>query len=149
IQVKNGTAKDDLYGKLFFYLHALELSQKLKMKRFDRIYVSNICDEIYSGIKPVLTKFRPLLNEKNPNSTLITLLMNWLPSIPDKFFKDTLSKKHYEKNTSSSLQQTFNSILTIANNTENEINASYIHTNEFKKYMEKMNVNTTAKKVGL
>ncbi|CAG8770471.1 1927_t:CDS:2, partial [Gigaspora rosea] len=68
--VRHGTANEDFYGKLFFYLHeqfemfvdrlqkltinfdlydenALKLNEKLKDKRFDRIYVNNLGDESY------------------------------------------------------------------------------------------------------
>ncbi|KAI5782032.1 hypothetical protein DFH27DRAFT_488154 [Peziza echinospora] len=44
--------------------------------QFDRIEVSNICDEQYLGIKTVLTTFGPLLRPKNPDATLLTLFIN-------------------------------------------------------------------------
>ncbi|RIB13965.1 hypothetical protein C2G38_2018828 [Gigaspora rosea] len=106
VQIKNGTADEDFYGKLFFYLReqfvmfidrlqklsinfdlydedALKLDEKLKDKKFDRIYANDLGDESYIGIKSTLIKFRPLLNANNPNATLITLFMNWLPSVPE------------------------------------------------------------------
>jgi hypothetical protein len=94
-----GVPSNDIYGALFFYIRKQMLdfiSQLGKHKvtiylscvdaevfksvvRFDRITVSNICDECYLGIAKVLHIFAPLLNsEANPESTLITLFMNWV-----------------------------------------------------------------------
>ena len=44
---------------------------------FDRIDTSNIADDNYVGMEKVLKDWGPLLNKNNPNSTLITTLMNW------------------------------------------------------------------------
>ncbi|KAF0399376.1 hypothetical protein F8M41_009723 [Gigaspora margarita] len=176
VQVENGTAKDDLYGKLFFYLRnqlelfvdrlqnlninfdlydedALELGQKIKKKQFDRIYVSNICDEIYCGIKPVSTNLYPLLNNDNPNSTLIALFMNWLPSIPSsaaiESINNTIMKRLDINKSPSTLQDTLDRIVTLTTKADLEVNALYDHTHQFKIYMEKMNSNVIAKKIGL
>ncbi|CAG8590219.1 hypothetical protein C2G38_2154188 [Gigaspora rosea] len=176
VQVENGTTKDDLYRKLFFYLRnqlelfidrlqnlninfdlydedALELCQKIKKNQFDRIYVSNICDEIYCGIKPVLTKLYPLLNNNNPHTTLIALFMNWLPSIPSsaaiESINNTIMKRLDINNSPSTLQETLDKIVTLTTKADLEVNALYDHTHQFKIYMEKMNANTIAKKIGL
>ncbi|CAG8525520.1 4280_t:CDS:1 [Dentiscutata heterogama] len=175
VQVENGTAKDDLYGKLYFYLRnqlelfvdrlqnlnikfdlydedALNLSQKIKKERFDRIYVSNICDEVYCGIEPVLTKLYPLLNNNNPNTTLIALFMNWLPSIPSSAIKEsinTIMKRLDINEPPSTLQDTLDTVLTLTTKADLEVNALYDHTRQFKAYMEKMKANAIAEKVGL
>ncbi|CAG8737358.1 14830_t:CDS:2, partial [Racocetra persica] len=85
VQVKHGTADEDLYGKLYFYLReqfgifidrlenltinfdlydedALELGKNLKSKRFDRIYVNNISDESYVD-NNVMAKIFNILDE--------------------------------------------------------------------------------------
>ncbi|CAG8628572.1 17908_t:CDS:1 [Dentiscutata erythropus] len=173
VQVKYGTADEDFYGKLFFYLReqfemfidrlqkftinfdlydedALKLSEKLKGKQFfDRIYVNNLSDETYVGIKSTLTKFRPLLNADNPYATLITLFMNWLPSVPqsdqEKVMKNIIlnnSDKYKSNNMMAN-------ITNFATEISNEINALYDHDQEFEKYMETKGANKTAKKVGL
>ncbi|KAF0559057.1 hypothetical protein F8M41_007025 [Gigaspora margarita] len=178
VQVKHGTANEDLYGKLFFYLReqfemfidrlqkltitfdlydedALKLCEKLKVKQFDRIYVNNLSDESYIGIKSILTKFRPLLNDKNPHATLITLFMNWLPSIPssdqvklmqDDNYKSRWANKLSSFNANNAMGKNISSLMS---EVSDEINGLYDHTQEFDKYMETKGANKIAKKVGL
>lgn len=94
--------ENDVYGRLYFYIvdrmkkfvslantkkveilltsqNAVNLMQDLrKAKRsFDRVDVSNITDSNYVGMKAIQVLARPLLNDRNPCSTLITTLMNW------------------------------------------------------------------------
>ncbi|CAG8662472.1 1334_t:CDS:1 [Dentiscutata erythropus] len=185
VQVKHGTADEDLYGKLFFYLReqfemfvdrlekltvnfdlydedALKLNEKLKGNKFDRIYVNNLGDELYVGIKSILTKFRPLLNSNNPYATLITLFMNWLPSIPQsdqgKLMENVLKGDNDEyksrltnkfSSSSSNTNDIMNHFSRLTFEITDEMNALYDHTKEFEKYMEKKGANKTAKKVGL
>ncbi|CAG8510344.1 14603_t:CDS:2, partial [Racocetra fulgida] len=182
-QVNHGAANDDLYGKLFFYLReqfgmfidrlqkltinfnlydedALKLCKKFKNKRFDRIYVNNLSDESYIGIKTTLTEFRPLLNVNNPNATLITLFKDWLNSIPESDQGKTMEGVIYKKIDKYKRGWAHNSSLLNANNVmtkisnfiieaSNEVNALYDHAQEFEKYMEKKGANETAKQVGL
>ncbi|CAG8831047.1 30638_t:CDS:2, partial [Gigaspora margarita] len=104
---------------------ALELGQKIKKKQFDRIYVSNICDEIYCGIKPVSTNLYPLLNNDNPHSTLIALFMNWLPSIPSsaaiESINNTIMKRLDINKSPSTLQDTLDRIVTLTTKADLEI----------------------------
>ncbi|CAG8802856.1 6487_t:CDS:1, partial [Racocetra fulgida] len=177
-KIKHGTANDDLYGKLFFYLRqqlekfidrlqklsinfdlydgdALELGEKLKGKLFDRIHVTNLSDELYVGVKPTLTKFRPLLNDNNPHATLITLFMNWLPSIPEsdkiRIMEEIFMKRanEYKMNRTPSLSEASNLASMITTQTATEATAMYDHTQAFNVYMKKMGANKTAEKVGL
>ncbi|CAG8592488.1 7809_t:CDS:1 [Dentiscutata erythropus] len=177
-QVKCGTAKEDIYGKLFFYLReqfekfvdrlqkltinfdlydedALELGEKLKGRKFDRIHVTNLSDELYVGIKPTLTKFQPLLNANNPHATLITLFMNWLPSIPEsdkiRIMESIIMKKasKYKKNCNPSFFEVSNMASMVTNKASTEATTLYDHTQAFDSYMKKMGANKTAEKVGL
>ncbi|CAG8470350.1 20392_t:CDS:2 [Cetraspora pellucida] len=177
-KVKCGTANDDFYGKFFFYLReqlenftdrlqklsinfdlydgdALELGKKLKGRLFDRIYVTNLSDELYVGIKSTLTKFRPLLNDNNPHATLITLFMNWLPSIPEsdkiRIMEEILMKKtkEYKMNHTPSHFEASNLVSMLTTQTSTEATALYDHIQEFNAYMKKMGANKTAEKVGL
>lgn len=94
--------KNDLMGNLYFYVRdrlckvanlfqtnqltfdiycqdACELA-KICLKqvmKFDRIDVSNICDDNYLGLDQILTDWSPLLNDKNKYSALITCFINW------------------------------------------------------------------------
>ncbi|KAF0542833.1 hypothetical protein F8M41_004304 [Gigaspora margarita] len=126
VQVRHRTADEDFYRKLFFYLHkqfemfidrlqkltinfdlynedALKLNKKLNDKRFDRIYINNLGDESYVGIKSILTKLRLLLNANNQHATLITLFMNWLLSVPQSDQEEIMesilknNSKYYSK----------------------------------------------------
>ncbi|CAG8531025.1 22522_t:CDS:2 [Gigaspora margarita] len=125
------------------------------VKRFDRIYVNNLSDESYVGIKSILTKFRPLLNDKNPHATLITLFMNWLPSIPssdqvklmqDDNYKSRWANKLSSFNANNAMGKNISSLMS---EVSDEINGLYDHTQEFDKYMETKGANKIAKKVGL
>ncbi|CAG8674268.1 5369_t:CDS:1 [Ambispora leptoticha] len=175
-QVKHGTANEDFYGKLFFYLReqmealvdrlqkftikfdfyvddALKLGQEFKDRKFDRIYTSNISDENYVGINHVLTELRPLLNDNNPHATLITLFMNWLPSIPEphnkRIMEDIVKKSINKYDRPSSTLQAANLASKMTAKACTEAAALYDHTREFEKYMKKLDANKTAEKVGL
>ncbi|RIB02514.1 hypothetical protein C2G38_872121 [Gigaspora rosea] len=177
-KVKYGTAKEDFYGKLFFYLReqfekfidrlqkltinfdlydddALKLGEKLKGRQFDRIHVTNLSDELYAGIKPTLTKFRPLLNANNPHATLITLFMNWLPSIPEsdkiRIMESIVMKKasEYKNNRTSSFFEASNLASMVTTKASTEATTLYDHTQAFNAYMKKMGANKTAENVGL
>ncbi|CAG8832308.1 29755_t:CDS:1, partial [Racocetra persica] len=139
---------------------ALKLCKKFKSKRFDRIYVNNLSDESYIGIKTTLTEFQPLLNVNNPHATLITLFKDWLNSIPEsdqgKAMEDVIYKKidKYKRRWAHnfSLLNANNVMTNISNfmiEVSNEVNALYDHAQEFEKYMEAKGANETAKKVGL
>ena len=49
---------------------------------FDRVVSSNICDDMYAGLRATLHALGPLLNKSNPHAALITLSMNWTPFNP-------------------------------------------------------------------
>ena len=95
--------KNDLYGRLYFYIvdkmkslvkliksgklkfimykmNAIDLMPKLQKEgiKFDRIDVSNISDENYVGLKKCLALSAPLLKKQNLHAKLITTLMNWI-----------------------------------------------------------------------
>jgi hypothetical protein len=46
--------------------------------KFDRIDVSNTVDDAYVGYERTLKDWGPLLNERNPSSTLLSYSMNWV-----------------------------------------------------------------------
>ncbi|KFY35595.1 hypothetical protein V494_05774 [Pseudogymnoascus sp. VKM F-4513 (FW-928)] len=97
----SGPARNDIYGKLFYYVRielrsfilrlsnsqisfclfqedASELPNHLKTGSFSRIEVSNISDGGYLGIHRTVHLMAPLLQSPlvNPHATLITLFMN-------------------------------------------------------------------------
>jgi hypothetical protein len=105
---------------------------------FDRIDVSNICDEQYVGIDRVLKSFCPLLNPKNSSAALTTLFMNWMREVP----------KHHINNTMIEIMKTFkkqklNPMEIMAKATElatqaaDEAAIKYNHTADFNKYIKK------------
>ena len=49
---------------------------------FGRVASSNICDDMYAGLRDTLHALGPLLNKSNPHAALITLSMNWAPFNP-------------------------------------------------------------------
>jgi len=51
--------------------------------KFDRIDVSNTVDDTYVGFEQTLKDWGPLLNGRNPSSTLLSYSMNWVWSEPD------------------------------------------------------------------
>jgi len=94
-------ADQDVYGKLFIYLHDIllqfldrfqkvrinfdlhsvdvnELPEHLQPNTYSRIEVSNICDNGYVGIRKTLSLLSPFLQtpEQNPHATFITLFIN-------------------------------------------------------------------------
>ncbi|CAG8461727.1 25917_t:CDS:2, partial [Gigaspora margarita] len=124
-------------------------------KQFDRIHVTNLSDELYAGIKPTLIKFRPLLNANNPNATLITLFMNWLPSIPEsdkiRIMESIIMKNasKYKNNRTPSFFEASNLASMVTTKASTEATTLYDHTQAFDAYMKKMGANKTAEKVGL
>jgi hypothetical protein len=51
--------------------------------KFDRIEVSNTVDDAYIGFEQTLRDWSPLLNGRNPSSTLLSYSMNWLWNEPN------------------------------------------------------------------
>ncbi|OCK75946.1 hypothetical protein K432DRAFT_419507 [Lepidopterella palustris CBS 459.81] len=101
LETPSGPAKNDLYGKLFYYLRDLftlfhrrlssldisfqlfqvdvrQLPRHVAGQRFARIEVANISDAGYIGIAQTIALLGPLLQppEENPHATLITLFLN-------------------------------------------------------------------------
>ncbi|XP_038048046.1 uncharacterized protein LOC119722095 [Patiria miniata] len=54
--------------------------QTLSMPNYDRIFTSNVAD--YVGIPRLLHTFKPLLNDNNSYSAIVTESMNWLETVP-------------------------------------------------------------------
>ncbi|EEB92968.1 hypothetical protein MPER_08443, partial [Moniliophthora perniciosa FA553] len=104
---KHGTTEEDIMGCLHYHVKdeltaffrrlrkfsiafsiydqdAIELSDTLPphLRQFDRIEVSNIVDHEYAGISPVLTKWGPMLNRDQSDSTLIASFINWAARAP-------------------------------------------------------------------
>lgn len=50
--------------------------------RFDRVFVSNIFDQIYVGLQRVLESWAPLLS-KTASAAIVGYLMNWFTLVPD------------------------------------------------------------------
>ncbi|CAG8702217.1 30043_t:CDS:2, partial [Gigaspora margarita] len=132
---------------------ALKLNEKLNDKRFDRIYINNLGDESYVGIKSILTKFRLLLNANNLHATLITLFMNWLLSVPqsdqeeimESILKDNSNKYNSKWKQKFNPNKVMGSISSLMFEISDEMNALYDHTQKFEKYMEMKDANKIAK----
>ncbi|ESK89124.1 hypothetical protein Moror_5297 [Moniliophthora roreri MCA 2997] len=59
--------------------------------RFDRVEVSNIMDLEYVGVASVLTKWGPMLDREQPDSTLIGSFINWAYRTPGARASSTVS----------------------------------------------------------
>ncbi|GAW19318.1 hypothetical protein ANO14919_088040 [Xylariales sp. No.14919] len=106
LEFPTGPAKNDVYGKLHYYLKHLfkkfhgrirslpiELNLScfdleylplcLTEKYFDRIQVSDVCDQGQDGVDLTLRTFGPLLQpvSVNPHATLITLFQDAIASM--------------------------------------------------------------------
>uniref|UniRef100_A0A0W0FAF2 DUF4470 domain-containing protein n=1 Tax=Moniliophthora roreri TaxID=221103 RepID=A0A0W0FAF2_MONRR len=104
---EHGTTEEDIIGCLHYHVkdqlttfsrrlrkfsisfsmydqNAIELSDTLPLhlRQFDRIEVSNIVDREYVGVFPMLTKWGPLLNRDQPDSTLVASFINWAAQAP-------------------------------------------------------------------
>ncbi|EEB95432.1 hypothetical protein MPER_05602, partial [Moniliophthora perniciosa FA553] len=104
---EHGTTEEDIIGCLHYHVKdqltnfsrrlrkfsisfsiydqdAIELSDALPshLRQFDRIEVSNIVDREYVGVSPVLTKWGPMLNRDQPDSTLVASFINWAAQAP-------------------------------------------------------------------
>ncbi|KAG5769953.1 hypothetical protein H9Q73_013382 [Fusarium xylarioides] len=114
-ETENGPATFDIYGKLLTYLRsvlrtfmshmknteislkllnveATELTSQLEWGSFDRIEVSNICDNIHLGTRRTVLHMAPLLRSSadNPHATLITLFQTTISNEMTKEDRDDL-----------------------------------------------------------
>ncbi|ESK91309.1 hypothetical protein Moror_2823 [Moniliophthora roreri MCA 2997] len=104
---EHGTTEEDIMGCLYFHVQdqlttfarrlrkfsisfsmydrdAIDLAGSLPphLRRLDRIEVSNIMDREYAGVTSVLTKWGPMLDNEQVDSTLIGSFINWAYRTP-------------------------------------------------------------------
>ncbi|XP_033646970.1 uncharacterized protein LOC117306596 isoform X1 [Asterias rubens] len=74
------------------------IHKSLKMSNYDRIFTSNLSD--YIGFAKLLQNFKPLLNQSNRSSVIVTETINWIEFLPsDTSDNFKLSAESYLKDT--------------------------------------------------
>ncbi len=170
---KSSCPKNDLYGRLYFYLRekmiefvkqlsthkiefhifcedAVSMSEKMKIQelaQFDRIQVSNLTDSNYVGLKAILKAWTPLLNPANEHSALIAHFINWRKR------NDALMTKLMQQKVRKTMQQgklsfdPFEMILQCGQTTE--IDAETDHNGEFLQYLKALNISDIDSSLGI